>query len=1273
MPFTIFYSWQLKRDKKYNKYFIEECIESSVKKLRKDFELNKDYFIITKDTEGIPGSPNVITELKGKIRKSDLFIGDLTYNFLSPDKQEGVSNQNVVQEMSLAEGIYGTERIITVMNTVWGERDLLPFNLRQTRFPCEYQYDETIDKTEAKSRLVKCLTSAIKLIFETVLERTKEYSKPFVNWTDWRNNSKPGLNFEMTDYVKNLFETIRAVAIKPRCDIRICGLSGIGKTRLLLECFRHGSKYVAPILTDRILYVNANEIDKTNILNAIKSLIEQGEDKTLIVDNCAIELYQDVKDNIRSEKSKLSLITVSSDPDEKIRKIDSDGKTSLLIIDNKHCKNLVRNILTANFSELESREIELLVDFSSGIPLIATLMLEDPDRGKYEPGSLKVETIINRLLGQLYSSAHGKAVINCCALFSDFGFFDELEYQYKYLAQDIDLCNLDFSGNNPEDISELKDRRFREVCLAMQERQLLEKRGRSFAFRPSPLAIRMAENWWNECTEQKFNRIIPIIEKAGLVESFCRQFQFLKHISNAQEIISKLCKGLFSSAEVLNTSTGSRLFRSFVYVNPKASENALVKAFASKSKTELYSISEGRRNLVWALENLCYWNDTFDESVKILAQFAVAENENIGNNATGQFIQLFHIYLPGTEVNLERRFKIISYCLNQSEDFKRLGINAIRSALNADHFHRMGVPADEDGKVKDFNPTGSEVYHYWNQCISNLENLIRSNELKDDAIKALFDKFYIVCSNGAGKIIIPLMQSLLKEGFLDRMELRKRVKMTLSTNRGIDSESIQALEELSFALTPNTFEEKFEVLVQIPSRQEYLIDPLRENVESAFRQKLEVLASQLLDQPDNWDRHLPLMISGQLIEGYNFGVALASVSKDIEQINKIKDHLISDLHKISVELRNISVLLGIQNKVADEQFSIHLFNQFLNNNELANFCFLIARNCNLPILELKKLIILCRKGVINSNGFSSFEYGWGLKHLKAQEIKELLDEISSIDQVGKTVVFFIMEKWLFRDKELWIDFKSYMRKHLLEDSEALFQVINGSNYFFEWSQVAVYFLKGSGDVELATFLLEFILNKSNNLEDFYKKEDSFFKIFEILVTEYFGLFWQRLSEVLIKEEEYHFALYNLKRLLGSRHDFNFSSEGILFGANPNSFDIIFNWCEGQSNFALSWIGEMIPIYNLATPNADNWHTYSKKFIDQYGDRYSILGGISAHMNTYSWSDSVVPKLESDLKLFSKLVDHKISEVREWAKVHLEDLEKRIKWETNREVDGYFMH
>lgn len=1276
MAFKTFYAWQSDRPAEFNNRFINECLRESIKRLKKKYNISETEFYLDRDTKDIPGWPNIPETVFDKIEQCDVFLGDLTIiGEIQSEIPKPQMNLNVVSELMFALGKIGEDRIINVMNTAYGnpkEKPIIPFDFAQRRFPILYELSENNigDRDRIKEVLVTDLYVAIKLIFDTVLERQKLHFAPFYNWRFWGKILKRSIVFEKTEYIKEIFLEIRTSINKPKAILRICGLSGIGKTRLLYECFAHKAEDVPEEITNKLLYVDIKDDLDKKIIRTIKEFIQQEENRILIIDNCPKQLHSELVPLITNEYSKLSLITVSVDPDEKIEDIDSDGLTKLLVLDNQRCKETVTKILANNFSELEKAEQELLVEFSSGISFFATLMATNPNRGRYQPGTLRRQDIIERILGDLFIKEDSKAVIFSCCLFSKIGFFDELSYQADNLSEFPDLCNLNIQADTVEEISELKRRRFRDICRVLNERQLLEKKGRTYAFRPSPLAIRMAEEWWKDCTEPKFKRIIEFLNKNNLIESFCEQFQYLKHIENAKNIVKELCVGVFSLAEVLNSNVGSRLFRSFVYVNPNACNDALIKAFLNLSKSQLEGIIEGRRNLVWALEKLCFRDETFDNATKIMAAFSIGENESYANNATNQFLQLFHIHLPGTSVNLERRWKIIEYCLNKDDDFVFLGIAALNRCLKAESFHRAGG-AEEQGDItplKDYAPTEPEIKDYWGKAIAELEKLgIGRNIYSEKAVNAILNNFYSLVAHFAGDLIIPVLERLFNEKLIDKVEARKHVQFALNSKRVFDESAIKELQRLFDILIPNTFEEKFRAFVQSPSSDEYYTSDREDNHEALLR-KIDDLSLEFYLGKTSWNDLPAYLVMGAIAEGFNFGKALSKhIQSDSERVELAK-LLIERVKKINKKERNISLLIGLLSEVEEKENQIAIYNAFLSDAEIRDFSFVVARSIELPYEELSKLVLHTKEGALSSVQFSDFNFGWGIKHLKPDEIILFLNSLRSVDNAGKAAAFFIIVQLSHANPELWKSYKEQIKEQLIHDTTDIFKSMHRSMDYFYWSDPVVKLLTDSFDVDFAETILKIIIEECTEFEGFYSKENSFYKILETIQEIDFELLWKYVSVVYSDIEKYGMVAFHFKDLLGSRQDAYANTEGLLFKGDQRKFDIIFEWCRNNRDKKISWISELLPIYQKESNDNIAWHPYAKNFIDEFGQIDEVLSHISAKMGTYSWVGTVVPRLKGDRKLFELLLDHPIENVRTWAIAHMEDLDKRIRWEENRDED-----
>lgn len=1297
MAIKVFYSWQSKRPTKYNMWFILKCLEKAVSELRKERDDITSDLMVTRDTQGIPGSPNIILTIGKQISESDIIVCDLTYvsyvNTSTPNGKrtffdflfrrnrwqlEGQSSVNVVAEMSTAKGQRDVsyQRVIAVMNTEFGVPGQFPFDLVQTRKPFEYRYSANTKKSEAaeiKKQLTNNLKSAIRETLDSEHERQKEHFAPFVVWKYWEQTMDLKLPLETTDYVLTFFDTLRQLIADERRIVRICGLSGIGKTRLVYECFNTLSKPSGDI-QGKVLYVDENLTDAKQFLTAIRDLKLAKERKILIVDNCSVEIHNKICSIVATGDSRLNLISISGDPDERPNQYDANSRTDQIVLKSEEYKSLVDQLLRKTFPEFTDEDRQLLVDFSSGLPFIAKLMTDNPERGRYEPGTLTQEEVVRRLLGPLYENDQSKSVMYACCLFSQLGFKDDLAGQLEAIALNEDLFGVSLHGENPADIPERRLNIFRDTCTQLKERQLLEIRGRAYAFRPSPLAVRLAEDWWRSCTMAKFTRIMPVLEEAKLVEKFCEQFRYLRHVQNARDIVAHLCNDFFSSAEVLNTEVGSRLFRSFVYVNPTACASALVKAFLHLSFEEIRELYTGRRNLVWSLEKLCFRRDTFQDAIAVITAFAAGENENLGNNATNQFLQLFHIFLPGTTVDLITRWNVIEHFYNHGfAEYQSLSISAMSSALVSDHFHRMGGAEDigDASPEKDYEPSRREIYDYWQNVIQILyTHITNAGPFKDRAIGIIKDRFYALCSFGGGSLIVPIMRKLITEGFIEAMEARKLLQFVINSGRVYDERILTELKEIYETLKPGSFVDRFKIYVSAPSTWEYRSDDDSRNPKGPLMSNIDQLSKDFLAEKANWKSLAPLLFSGSISEGLNFGRAIFRNS-DKQTLNEFLDMAIEQLSAMQGDGRNIGIILGVLSEKDARPEAERIFEVVLHSQDLKYLAFSIARTTDLPYRFFDQLLTGAERGEIPVAWFLEFNYGWGLRHLPVSEIIDLSRRLRKINSQGKFLAFYNLATWINGKEEALISpFAELFREMIMEDSKEFFANIRNSMDVHYYSYAIIYLLSRTDDRDLAKTGIDIVISESSEMEHYYAKEPDFFKILETLQQKYFPVLWEALSKMYLNIGDYGLAPFNMKSLLGSRHDYQGQFDGLLFVGDPKKFDIIFDWCRQHRGKDIFWIAELLPVFGGSRNSSSELHPYAKAFIDEFGDDKFILSAISAKIGTYGWVGSIIPKLVSDKAIFMQLIDHSRPEVREWAQLHLEDVDKRIQFEIDREAEGY---
>lgn len=157
---TVFYSWQLDSDDRFNRSFIDDCLKQAIQKLnREDLATT----VIHRDTKFANGSAGKSKSVLDKLAHSTIVVADLTIVNPKAARRPGewpACNPSVSFEVGCAWGTLGADAVIGVINTAYGDAKELPVELRLKRM---LKYDLTVgeDKSAAKEQLIEDLADAI--------------------------------------------------------------------------------------------------------------------------------------------------------------------------------------------------------------------------------------------------------------------------------------------------------------------------------------------------------------------------------------------------------------------------------------------------------------------------------------------------------------------------------------------------------------------------------------------------------------------------------------------------------------------------------------------------------------------------------------------------------------------------------------------------------------------------------------------------------------------------------------------------------------------------------------------------------------------------------------------------------------------------------------------------------------------------------------------------------------------------------------------------------
>jgi len=1077
----------------------------------------------------------------------------------------------------------------------------------------------------------------------------------FRTWEQWGTDIQLSLSFPFQDVqlatkIQDIITLLKSVNA-----VRVIGHSGIGKTRFVYEALKKDPSLIDTErnkLNSSVVYYDYAIGQSPDLIKYIYTFKEQTV-ATIVIDNCPNDIHASLSSITRSN-SKIKIITIDYS-------LDTEEK-NLIKITKEEQKETVKLMLSTLYPAFTITDIEKLASLAEGYPRMVELLQEAVSKN----GISSLTTVLPKNFVTKLVFGHDPInnaefdVIKSCSIFSEFYFIDEENEdiinnqdklnEYKahrdFIASTV--CNPPISPHN-----------FYKTCRDFKiNRNIMERRGYKYSVIPTPLAAHLAAEWLLSYPPDQFQQFSLDLLNVGLINSFCERLRSLDQIERAQTLVANLWgpQGPFVTAEVLNTELGSRLFRSVVDVNPEATADALTYVYKDLALYELKEIKKGRRNLIWALEKLVFRKEVFEQSAIILAGFAAAENENIANNATNQFLQLFHIYLSGTESNYEQRLPIIDYCLQRQEpEYKNLAIHALGRALKNSHFYRTGG-AEEQGlstRLVDYMPaTWSEIYKYWAACCQMLIDCYEKYPTLSDLIKSVITpNIRGIFGQNQGKIIFDIVKKIIDSDKNLWSAAIRALKSTLQFE-ALDDSNLDLVNQLLDALIPNDWSNEFKYIVSVPD-WDYREPDYRKS-QNISEEKIRELLKRFKNSGEQLNDFLPQLMTGEQRRGTILGRILAENDNNSLELGK---EIISILGSIEKEKQAADILAGFFSRIGDDTRQ-ELFKQILANKSVRRHLFFLLRFGKPRAEEINQLFKIINDEDIGIHYFENLTWIIGDEGLSIDQIKIILKKVGSYGLSGKWTSLMIYDHITHFDDNLWLVFKKDIRKLLLESNFFTDFDIPKSIDYHRYSHLVKRFLTPERDLIFAKKITNYLYVAIES-ERFHSHDYETQEIVQVLIDNYFQTTWNILSPALLANGlEY----LNLKSLLGSKNG-SLSHSGIL--VNPQTSDLIIEWCKNNTPKGPKRIAYMMPIYN-PKPEGSLWHPFALKMIENFHSIPGFYDELSANLGTFGWIGSTVPYFRKLLDMMTELSENKSMEIRNWAKKGQKYYRKQIKIETLRD-------
>lgn len=1060
---------------------------------------------------------------------------------------------------------------------------------------------------------------------------------------DWKSVERNHSYHYATDEKRTKdFESFVAAMNLDRAVIRLTGASGLGKTRLLLEAIDASTS----IDDSCVLIFNAPGYD-TIIKESIRAMVEDRVHGLVVIENCNIDLHNHLAKEVNKTDCLLKLVTVGYSDEQ----VDESIHIQLSPLSDEAIKQVLSPILVG----MDSSDVDRVARFAQGYPLMATLIAGQYQKEGRLLGSIESSSVVRKLIdGDGGITDVEKGMLSACSLFDVFGTGEGTAgEEAKYIAEDV-------AG------SDLKT--FDRVLKIFTSRQIINRAGRYARLVPKPLALTLASEWWEETSYDRQKQLIDTLPDS-LMQSFCTQASYLDDQPSVQRFSDRLFGGQspFVQAEELLTERGSKLFRAFVEVNPESTSDALYRVLSEYSHEQLQAIDgDTRRNLVWALEKLCFHADVFEKSAWCMLLLASAENESWSNNATGMFSQLFRVHLSGTQAKPNIRFDILkrAIAVNQT-DIDMVVLEALGQAISTYGGTRT-VGAEYQGTkapLEEWRPElWQDIFDFWQQAFDLMLVLFeRGDAQKEKVLSDIGHSIRGFVTRGRIEMLDSAIRKVVNINGCYWPEALDSIKNTFEyDSEDIKQEATDALNNWLELLSPDEAElpEKLKILVTNPpwehhkNEDGHYVDVAAENA--------KVLATELSHNIEELLPHLGLLLQGEQKQSYAFGHQLAHDLTDVVPIlglaleclvaiEKPDSRLVLGLYRGLFEQSPELWQENIDRLVADEKL-VHLYPDFIRTGDIKK-------------AHLDNLLELIQRGVLSPNSANALSYGSVTDSIEPDVMAGFCLQLAELGEQASWSALNVIYMYCFSNKDS-VNVLRDQLKYLVTAVPLHKGQENTATDTHHWHDMAKKLLK-ERDEEFAVALTNQLIAASKyglNHGDIW----SYTKPLMLsLMSDYGDVIWPIFGEAIVRAEG--MDKYWLQQLL--------DRETSLVGNVPSVLSVIpvesvMEWCLKQPDIGPVFVARCLNVIETV----DEMQQPSALFIallENFGNDQRVASELSANMGTRGWSGSLVPYLESDKSALSPLIEHENSNVRRWVKDHIAYINRQIIEESKRDEEHGF--
>lgn len=1035
--------------------------------------------------------------------------------------------------------------------------------------------------------------------------------------------------------------------------IRLTGLSGVGKSRLVYEALKpsNDSRARQDSLSASCIYLRYDDVP-CDLLGLINHLADNNFSAIIIIDDCPSDIHDRIAGVVA--KSQLSVVTIfhESQPQR--------SDTHVLELTPQDMESVVESILKED-PQLAGRgdaAIRAVASFAGGFPQIAKLIIEfhrAPTTDELNDRAKLFRKLLSR------GSEPDNATLRTARALA---LFRRIGGSAPALTQHLKVIRTLFC----RDISEMD---FLSVIEKQKKRKIVQQIADTLVLAPRPLGVALAADFITVYPPGDWKATVDTLNEADLLEQFCERIEELEFSEQAEALGTMLLEvGLpFNDAEYLLTGgTGSQMFRALATLSPSTAIKVANRALSTQSLEVLRDAKDARRDLVRAFELLVWQPATFQDAARLLLRLAAAENEGWANNATGVFKQLFNLHLSGTMVPAIDRLAVIRTALESNHpEIRQVALEALGAALTFRHFSRM-ADATLGGKREpslDWRPhTHRESLDYWRDCFRLLRDGILAGAADAERAKHSLGKGIDVF------LQTPLVLELETEfrELCDRLgnlwpEVKDRIQSTLTLHGNLSAAHRETLVRWRDYVTPPESD--------LASRlQDTVVRPgwhHRKEPDGHYAdvscEGAERLASELAATAVDLAPCLSLLLSGEQQQTFSFGVALG---REHRYSKDLLTQILALWPSLDVKQRNPALACGLMRSLGNNlTFRAETLDHIANEPQLADL--LVPLTASLGAIQEEDVRRL-REAVVESRLDPSrllvLAQGRPLGTLPDAFLVAEFAAIFGAKPECAQILLEVLFLHCHQDAERFEAFKDLFRGLLTAEGLA----IEDSHFGWEWHEVALKLIAVTSDGSwlgsVAKYICDALLrNKTWVGTDYLRVVAT--RLFEKASMETWVVFGDALASGNDTQK------YVLAEFLGGSESMFEDSGSPLWALPEHRFR---EWVKEHSA-VVPLLLERISLYTVEK-QADGqevfrWHPHALILLNGSTDIGQVQRALAGNLLSFGSTGSRVPYLEKRIALVRSLsaaVGPGLAEVSRVLEAWLEaELERTKREELNDSV------